>query len=94
MDSADKLERGRAAAGLLQNPVFQECLALLDARYIEAWKAAKTVELREDAHKYTRLLEWLVADITSILNTGTLEEQRLAALEGRAIPLKLSEHIR
>ncbi len=87
-ESQLKIERGYQANALLESSIFKECMAKLEARYIEAWKAATTVDLREDAHKYVRLLEWLAADIQEIATTGALTQQRLDLLQGKPISLK------
>jgi hypothetical protein len=94
MDSQEKLERGFKAATLLNNEFFQECFDRLEARYIEAWRASSTVEAREDAHKYVRLIEWLKADLQSIANTGEIEAQRQKALQEGRERQKLSEWTR
>lgn len=86
--SQEKIERGHQANALLESSVFKDCMAKLETRYIEAWKAATTVELREDAHKYVRLLEWLMADIQEIAVTGAMTQQRVDALQGKPISLK------
>jgi hypothetical protein len=94
MDSQEKLERGFKAATLLNNEFFQECFDRLEARYIEAWRASSTVEAREDAHKYLRLIEWLKDDLQSMANTGNLEAARIKALEEGRERAKLSEWTR
>ena len=81
MDSQEKLERGFKAATLLNSEFFQECFDRLEARYIEAWRASSTVEAREDAHKFIRLIEWLKHDLQSMATTGELEAQRVKALQ-------------
>jgi len=94
MDSQEKLERGFKAATLLNSEFFQECFDRLEARYIEAWRASLTVEAREDAHKYVRLIEWLKADLQSIATTGEIEAQRVKALQEGWERAKLSEWTR
>jgi hypothetical protein len=91
MDSQEKLERGFKAATLLNNEFFQECFDRLEQRYIEAWRASSTVEAREDAHKYLRLIEWLKHDLQSMATTGEIEAQRVKALQDGWERAKLSE---
>jgi len=84
MDSQEKLERGFKAQSLLNSDILQECFAKLEQRYIDAWRASSTVEAREDAHKYVRMIEWFKHDLQSIANTGDIEAARIKALqEGR-----------
>jgi hypothetical protein len=73
----DKIERGRAAQALLENPLLQSALAGLEAAYTEAWRQARNVEAREDCHRYVRLVEKLAGDLQSIVTSGALEEARL-----------------
>ena len=94
MDSQAKIERGFKAASLLNNEFFNEVLDQLERRYIEAWRASSTVEAREDAHKYVRLIEWLKSDIQSVANTGDIEAARVQALRDGQNRLKLSEFTR
>jgi hypothetical protein len=91
MDSQEKLERGFKAATLLNNEFFQECFTTLEARYIEAWRASSTVDAREDAHKYLRLIEWLKYDLQSIATSGDIEAKRAEALQEGRERMKLSE---
>jgi hypothetical protein len=77
----DKVERGRAAEALLENPLLREVLNALGAYYTAAWRSAATPEAREDCHRYVRLTEKLIGDIASIANTGMLERARIKELE-------------
>ena len=83
MDSQEKLERGFQAKTLLNSEFWKECFDKLEARYIEAWRASSTVEARENAHKYVRLIEWLKADLQSIATTGDIEAARLTFASAR-----------
>lgn len=94
MDSQEKLERGFKAQSLLNNEFFQECFDKLEQRYIEAWRASSTVEAREDAHKYVRLIEWLKHDLQSTATTGDIEAARQKALQEGWERQKLSEFSR
>ena len=71
--------------------MFKECIGKLEAKYTEAWKASKTVEAREDAHRYMMLIEWFVHDFQSIANTGNLEKMRSEALATGYTRPKLAE---
>lgn len=74
---------------LIDSPIVAECFDLLERRYIEAWRAAKTVDLREEAHRYVMMLEWFRNDLRSIATTGDLTQQRVDELRGN--PIKLAE---
>lgn len=87
----DKVQRGIAAQHLLQNELLQEILNELDGTYHAKWRIAKTVEAREDLHRYVMVLERLTADIRTIATTGKLEEERLKVLEGNVIRPPMNE---
>ena len=79
----DKIARGIAADHLLKNELLREILNTMDEAYTAAWRAAKTVEAREDCHRYATLLTNFVADIQSVANTGAIEAERQRQLEGK-----------
>lgn len=81
--SLSKTERGIAARTILDSALFQQTLGALENEYVAAWRTAKTVEAREDCHRYVVLIEKLKADLTSIATTGDLERRRLDELEGK-----------
>lgn len=89
-ESQEKIERGHQAKALLDSTIFKDAVTRLEQRYTEAWKAANTVELREDAHRYIRLIEWFVQDIRSVAITGAATQKRLDQLQGK--PITLSEY--
>jgi hypothetical protein len=78
----DEIQRGLQAQALLENQYLRDALNALDQQYHAAWRNAKTVEAREDCHRYVCLIEKLVADLQSTATTGKLKEARLKELEG------------
>jgi hypothetical protein len=79
----DAIQRGLQADTLLANEFFREVLNKLDEEYHERWHQAKTVEAREDLHRYVTLIPKLIADIQSISNSGKLEQARQKELDGK-----------
>lgn len=79
----DKLERGHQAKALLENQLLRESLNTLDEYYTAAWRSAKTLDAREDCYRYVKLVERLITDLQSIVNTGAIERARLDELEGK-----------
>lgn len=79
----NKTERGHAAQTILDSQIFRDVFAGLERTYMQQWRAARTVEAREDCHRHVVLLEKLKADLVSIATTGELERRRLDELEGR-----------
>lgn len=79
----EKEQRGQMAQALLANDLLKETFETLEEVYIAAWKAARTQEAREDAHRYVQLLSKFKDHLASLALTGELESRRLAELKGR-----------
>jgi hypothetical protein len=71
--------------------LFKEVMAELDGIYHAKWRAAQTVEAREDLHRYVTVRDQIIKDIQTIVTTGRLEEQRLQQLEGKVVRPPLDE---
>lgn len=80
----NKIERGYQADQLMQNSLLNETLQKLESAYIKAWRESKSLEAREDAHRYVTLIDRLRADIRGVATTGDLERNRVAELERRS----------
>lgn len=87
----DKVERGISARHLLENELFKEVMLELDGVYHAAWRNAKTVEAREDLHRYVTVRDQIIKDIQTIVTTGKLEEQRLEQLAGNVVRPPMNE---
>lgn len=75
--SAEKIERGHQAILLLQHPLLKEVFDKLDGEYHRRWRAATTVEDREDLFRCVKSVETVLADLATIAETGKLEKLRL-----------------
>jgi hypothetical protein len=80
---SNKIEWGLAAQSLLENPTFQAVLDRANSEYLTRWREAKTVEAREDCHRYIKVIERISADLKSIATTGELHKKRQIELEGK-----------
>ncbi len=69
---SDKARRGERAEALLSDPLMKEAFETLEETYIETWKAADTVEARENTHRLMASLITLKAHLTSVALTGAL----------------------
>lgn len=78
----DSIERGAQADALLRSDIFKTALDNLDAEYHRLWRQAKTVESREDLHRYVTLIGKLVSDLRNMVVTGELERKRQEELSG------------
>lgn len=81
--SFDKVERGQRAEILLKDPLLRQTLAGLEDEYVKAWKQARTLDAREDAHRLVRLIERFRDHLASLAFTGTLTSRQQRDLEGR-----------
>lgn len=79
----DKVERGQRAEILLKDPLLRQTLEGLEEEYIKAWKQARTLDAREDAHRLIHLIERFRDHLASLAFTGTLTSRQNADLEGR-----------
>lgn len=80
----DDIQRGVSAKQLLENELLRETLNRMDEEYTAAWRAATTLEAREDCWRLTKCLEKFVQHLTSISTTGQIKERDREELEGRA----------
>jgi len=80
-----------AAQHLLDNELFKEVMSQLDGLYHAKWRAAQTVEARENLHRYVTVRDQIIIDIQSIATTGKLEEKRLQELEGNVVRPPMNE---
>lgn len=83
LTDAQRQHRASEASRLIENVAFVEAVANLDKTYIQAWRNAKTVEAREDAHRYMMLLNRFSADLKAMVFDGAVTDKRVIELEGR-----------
>lgn len=81
-ESAEKIERGFQAAGLLENPAFKDALAKLRDIYVKDWIAATTTERREECHHKMAALSTLIQELQSLMTTGRATRERISAFQG------------
>lgn len=79
----EKIERGRKAERLLADPLLVDTLDTLERTYVDAWRVARTLDARENAHRFVTLIDAFRKDLASQALTGTLKARRRAELEGR-----------
>lgn len=83
MTDDERMHRADEARAVLENKAFKEAVAVLESHYIEAWRQAKTVDVREDAHRYVSICSKIVSDIRAMLLDGELTRKRVKELAGR-----------
>lgn len=83
MTDGQRSHRGEEARRILENEIFQEAISSLEKTYTEAWKAGKTLEAREDAHRYIQLIQRFTLDLKSVMTDGMVADNRIKELEGQ-----------
>lgn len=82
MAEIDPIRRAEHAARLLADDILAAAFDGLDACYVAAWRSAKTIEAREEAHRMMLSVGKLKADLQSMVTTGTLTARREKELRG------------
>ena len=84
MNDSEKMHRASLANQLIENEAFIEAVNGLAKSYIAAWKDAKTVDEREDCHRYVMLCNKFAADLKGMIIEGGMATQRVKELEGKS----------
>ena len=79
----ERIHRASEAKRMIENVAFVEAVSELDKLYVQAWRNSKSVEAREDAHRYMMLLHKFSADLRSMIMDGAVTDKRIVELEGR-----------
>lgn len=69
----DKIERAVQASHLVDEGLFAESMAKLEAEYLDLWRNARSVRRREDLHRLIVLMDRLKSDLKSVITTGKIE---------------------
>lgn len=86
MNHSERLARAEKAQRLIADPLLQEAFEALDAQYIKAWRDGKSVDVREDAHRYITLLQKVHNHLVSHLADGNMAKSQIREIEGRKRP--------
>jgi len=84
MTEEERIHRASLAAQILGNEAFVEATNRLANHYINAWKAAQTVEAREDCHRYMKVCSQFARDLEAMVTDGQIVQSRLRELEGKS----------
>lgn len=75
MSEAKDIERGALADSVLNNRVFQESFAELEAKITTEWKQSKCPEEREKLHLSLLLMKRLESHLKSLVMNGEVAEK-------------------
>lgn len=77
MTPEDRIQRARAAKGLLENEVLAAAFEALDAGYVRDWRAARDAAERERLHTAVTCLSALRAELQRYVTDGDITKKRL-----------------
>ena len=80
---ADKIARAIEAQRVLDSELTKEAFAVLEEKYVKAWRYGTTVDIRENAHRHLMTLDSFKAHFRSVVTTGDLEAKEQKALDGK-----------
>lgn len=82
-DTAAEISRGQRAQAILEDPLVGEAFAALERECLAEWRAApaRDVEGRERLWLMLKMAERFKAHFTSLIDSGKLAGERVAALE-------------
>jgi len=83
---SDQLEadRGRLAKAVLENPIYAESYALLEAELTRAWRSSRNPDEREEIHQKLLMLDTVRGIVESVMRTGQLAEDALKRKQTQA----------
>lgn len=73
---SDPVQEGQVAQRILDDPVFQRAFAEADRRFVDEWRDAETVDVRERAHAKQAALEEVIKQLRTIVGSGEHEAAR------------------
>lgn len=79
-----KEDRAAQAHALIDEGLFAQSLAMLEATYIQRWRDAQTAEEREDYHRRVRLIDEFRADMREVIITGDIAAKEAAEAQPKA----------
>ncbi len=77
-------ERGHLALAVLDNPIYVEAHALIEAETIRLWRESRNAEDREQLHKLLLLHERHKAAMQQVVRTGEIATAELVRKQTKA----------
>lgn len=71
------VDRGRLAEEVLNNPVYQDAYATIEAEVIKTWRTSRNTEDREQLHKLLGLLEKVKSAMETTMRSGKLAQEAI-----------------
>lgn len=87
MSREERIARGERAQRILEEQIVVDALDTLERQYIAAWRSAKTVEAREDCHRYIKVLEKFKAHFGQAMGDGAMARRELSEISGKRFSL-------
>ena len=80
MTQQDDTQRGKMAAAILGNPVFEEAFTLLKEGYLQAVMAAKTDQDLRDLRRALQAIHTMRLHWQTVLNKGAISQHDVETL--------------
>lgn len=78
MTDQQEAERGRLAQAVLDNPVYVDSFAALEAEFTQQWKASRSRDEREEIHSKLLLLGKVKGIVEGYMRAGKIAEAQIA----------------
>jgi hypothetical protein len=83
VNEQERIARAERVKEVIESEWFIDAIRNMDRHYVSAWRNAKTVEAREDAHRYAMLLDKFAKDLRTVVMDGAFAVERVKELEGQ-----------
>jgi cell fate (sporulation/competence/biofilm development) regulator YlbF (YheA/YmcA/DUF963 family) len=77
MSHEAEARRGELAKQVLDNPVYAEAYASIEAALVRAWRDARDVKDREQAHQMLTMLDKVKSVMEGVMRSGQVAEKEL-----------------
>lgn len=78
MSDYDEAQRGQLAQQVLDNPVYSDAYATLEAELTRKWRESRDRDEREHVHQMLRMLDKTRSVIEGVMRSGKLAESEIA----------------
>jgi len=79
MSPEEEIQRGREAAIVTTNPIYQESLLIIKGQMLEAFQGTKFEDsaARDEIWRQMKIVDWFERQLASVMNTGKMATETL-----------------
>jgi hypothetical protein len=70
-------QRGQQAQAVLDNPIYQDAYAKLEESLVGKWKESRSLDEREECHRFLVILQKVHAALDSTMRSGQLAQAEI-----------------